>query len=175
MKIGVISDTHTNQEYMEKVVEWLVRRERITALYHLGDEYEDVRDVADMGIDVVQVPGIYHKGYHDGTLPKKVMENVMGVRILLVHSIEKDITAQDRQVADIILHGHTHRPELKLEDGLLLMNPGHLKGPKDKNIDSSFGLLDIQNKDVVASILDMSFRPIQVMKLFRAENGLYKA
>jgi putative phosphoesterase len=174
MKIGVVSDTHRNKEYLEDVVGWLGDRHRIVSLYHLGDDYEDVLGLADEGIEVVQVPGIYHTKYRDGSLQPKVLESVLGVRILLVHSLEKDISAEDRTVTDIILYGHTHRPELKLEDGLLLMNPGHLKAPKDKNIDPSFGMLDIGNKEVTATIFDLKFKEIQSMHMIRSETGLFR-
>jgi len=101
-------------------------------LYHLGDDYDDVKALADKYIDIVQVPGLYDQRYTDGSLPKKIMENVLGIRILLVHSMEKDVTPDDRMTADIILHGHSHHCSITLEDGLLCMNPGHLKGPRTR-------------------------------------------
>lgn len=175
MKLGVVSDTHRNREYLNKAAKWLIHHQRIALLCHLGDDYDDVIELADEGIDILQVPGIYNPKYLDKTLPAKIQENIMGVRILLVHCMEKDVTKEDRAVADIILHGHTHRPELLLEDGLLKMNPGHLKGPKEKNIEPSFGLLDIGNKDVTASLFNLSFKPIQSIHMMRSETGLYKA
>jgi predicted phosphodiesterase len=151
-----------------------VDKQHIASLYHLGDDYEDVLHLAEEEVEVVQVPGIYHPKYQDGSLPPKVLENVMGVRIMLVHCLEKDITKQDRRVVDIILHGHTHHPKMELADGLFLMNPGHLKGPKDKNIPPSFGLLDIGTKDVTATLFDLSFKQMQSMHLIRSETGLFR-
>jgi predicted phosphodiesterase len=81
----------------------------------------------------------------------------------------------DMAVTDIVLHGHTHKAEIILEDGLLKMNPGHLKGQRDKNMEPSFGLLDIGNREINATIFNLSFKPIQTMHILRAENGLYKA
>ena len=174
MKIGVVSDTHRNIEYLEKVVEWLVDTQRIATLYHLGDDYEDVLKLADEGVEVVQVPGIYHAKYLDGSLPPKQRESVMGVRIMLVHCLEKDITNDDRTVVDIILHGHTHHPHMELADGLLLMNPGHLKGPMVKNIPPSFGLLDIVNKEVTATLFDLTFKEMESIHMIRSETGLFR-
>lgn len=174
MKLGVISDTHRNIEYIDKVTDWLMHRQHIITLYHLGDDYEDVNALADQGVEVAQVPGIYDPKYRDGSLPATLSDNVLGLRILLIHSIEKDLTPELRSVSDIILHGHTHHPEIKIGDGMLIMNPGHLKGPKDKNIEPSFGLLDIQSREVTATIFNLSFKQIESLHLMRTETGLYK-
>lgn len=174
MKIGVVADTHRNKKYLEIAVDWLISSHYIVTLYHLGDDYEDVAGLDDLGIEVVQVPGIYHSKYKDGTLRPKQIENIFGLRILLVHSLEKDVTNEDRTVSDIILYGHTHRCEIKLEDGLLLMNPGHLKSDIDKQFKPSFGLLDIQEHSVSAKIFGMDFEEIDGVNLIRSESGLYR-
>lgn len=176
MRIGVISDTHRNKEGLDRVVDWLQHRQRITSVYHLGDDYEDVIDLADTGLEVVQVPGIYHPKYRDGSLPKVIRETVLGLRIMLVHSLEKDLTKEDRSVTDVILHGHTHHPEIVVADGRLTMNPGHLKPHKDKTTDPSFGLLDIQESTVRAVLFGADdFEELEVVDMVRAENGLYRA
>lgn len=175
MKIGVVSDTHRNRECLDSVVNWLVNRHRIAMLYHLGDDYEDVIGISSRGVEIAQVPGIYHTTYRDGSLEPKHLETVLGLRVVLVHSFEKDITAEDKAVSDVILYGHTHRPEIKLEDGLLMMNPGHLKGTKDKNVDPSFGLLDIQERSVSVRIFGMDYKELKSVELVRSENGLYGA
>ena len=174
MKIGVVSDTHRNKEYLAKAVNWLQKRNKIAMLFHLGDDYEDVIDLTENYIEVVQIPGIYDERYKDKSLPAKVIETVQGLCILLVHSLEKDTTHDDTLRSNIILYGHTHRAELRLEDGLLYMNPGHLKGPLDKNFPPSFGLLDIQDRGVNATIFNLDFKPIHSMELMRSENRLYK-
>jgi putative phosphoesterase len=175
MKIGVASDTHRNVQYLNDVVDWLIARHKIAALYHLGDDYDDVKCLSEKYIDIVQVPGIYDERYTNGSLPKTIVENVLGLRILLVHTLEKDVKKDEKLMSDIILHGHTHKYEITLSDGLLCMNPGHLKGPKDKNSDPTFGLIDIQDKTLSAKIFNLDFKPVQSMELLRAENRLYKA
>ena len=175
MKIGVVSDTHRNKKYLEEVTGWLTKRQRIATLYHLGDDYEDVVDLADQGFEIIQVPGIYDPKYKDSILARKQIDNILGLRILLVHFPEKDVTEDDRTVSDIILYGHTHKAELKLEDGLLLMNPGHLKAELDKQFKPSFGLLDVQNETVSAKIFNLDFKEIMGVDLVRAESGLYRA
>ena len=175
MKIGVISDTHKNMELLNKVVEWMTQRQRIATLYHLGDDFDDVADLADQFSELVQIPGIYDERYRSGALPAKLFETLLGITLLLVHSIDKDATENDISRSDIILHGHTHRHELRLDDGKLFFNPGHLKGPMDKNMPPSFGVLNIHDRGISASIYDLDFKEVQALEMIRSESGLYRA
>ncbi len=174
MKIGIVSDTHRNSAGLAAVVDWLIEDQKISGLYHLGDDYDDVRGLESRDITIVQIPGIYHKGYQDRTLPAKAKETVLGLRVLLVHAMEKDLTQEDRATSDVILHGHTHHAGFQVADGLLFMNPGHLKLKADKNIEPTFGLLDVREKRVSAAIFDMDYEAVESLELTRSENGLYR-
>jgi putative phosphoesterase len=175
VKIGIVSDTHRNTDLLADAVEWLGRRHGIATLYHLGDDYEDLGGLAESQLEIVQVPGIYHNGYRDGSIPPRAFETVLGLRILLLHSTEKDLTDEDRHSADVVLYGHTHRPEMHIDQGRLYMNPGHLKAAIDKQTPASFGLLDVQDKAVQASIFNLKHEVMEQMQLVRSENGLYRA
>jgi putative phosphoesterase len=175
MRIGIISDTHRNIELLERVVTWMTERQHIMVLYHLGDDFDDVSGLADRFSELVQVPGIYNERYRNGQLPAKLFEIILGITLMLVHCVEKDATAEDISRSDIILHGHTHRAELRLDDGKLFFNPGHLKGPMDKKMPPSFGILDIRDRGLGAAIYGLDFNPLQSMELIRSESGLYRA
>lgn len=174
MKIGIISDSHGNIENQEKVVDWLTKKQKIDALYHLGDDYDDVAQLGDYFLEIVQVPGIYDERYKNKSLPAKVFETVHRLNILLVHVLEKDVTKDDIMRSDIILHGHTHKEEIRLDNGRLYVNPGHIKGPLDKNMPPSFGMITIADKSVSVAIYGLDFKPIRTMELMRSESGLYK-
>ncbi len=173
MKIGLVSDTHRNKEYLETVTDWLVRKQHITALYHLGDDYEDVNALQDRHLEVVQVPGLYDPEYRNPAIQPVALESILGLTLVLVHSAEKDLSSADKSRADIILSGHTHKAEIRVADMVLYMNPGHLKGPMDKNMEPSFGTLDIGDRQVVATIYGIDFKEVSSMKLGRSETGLY--
>jgi len=175
MKIGIISDTHRNYEYIEKAMQFLTKKQNVDAVYHLGDDYDDVKALEEYHVEVAQVPGLFDEGYRNRTIPAKTTENVLGLNILLVHSIDKDATNDDLFRADIILYGHTHMEELRLEDGHLFINPGHLKGPLDRNKAPTFAVLTILDREVSAVIYDLKFKPVNSIELSRSENGLYKS
>lgn len=175
MKIGIVSDTHKNRSFLDKVVQWMVQRQKIGTLYHLGDDYDDVIDLCDQFSEVVQVPGIYDERYKNGKLPSKVFENILGLTVFLVHSLDKDATQDDISRSDIILHGHTHKPEMHLDDGKLYINPGHLKGPLEKNTPPSFSVIDIHDREMSVALYDLDFKIMQSMELIRSESGLYRA
>jgi uncharacterized protein len=174
MKIGVVSDTHRNSELLEKVAGWMVQRQKITTLCHLGDDYDDVSCVSEMFTGLVQVPGIYDERYKNGKLPAKAYETILGINLLLVHFLEKDADDDDISRSDIILHGHTHRQELRIDDGKLYFNPGHCKGTLDKNMAPTFGILAIGDHEIEATIYNLDFKPEQSITLIRSESGLYR-
>lgn len=174
MKIGIVSDTHGNMEILENVATWMARRQKVTTLYHLGDDFDDTAKLGDLFSEVVQVPGIYDERYKNGSLPAKQFEMVLGISLLLVHSFEKDVKKEDILRSDILVYGHTHKEELRLSDGRLFMNPGHLKGPLDKNMPPTFGMLTIMDRNITAAIYGTNFKPVRVMEIVRSESGLYK-
>jgi putative phosphoesterase len=174
MKIGVVSDTHRNIELIDQAADWLIRKQKITMLYHLGDDYDDVSVLQERYLEIAQVPGMYDERYRNGTLPALLSERVCGLSITLVHCLEKDLTRENANRSDIILYGHTHRAEIKLDNGRLYMNPGHLKGPLDKNMPPSFGFLSVNEESIAAAIFDMNGKVLHTMNLARSGSGLYK-
>jgi putative phosphoesterase len=152
----------------------MVSKQKISSLYHLGDDFDDLGDLSELYLDVIQVPGVYDERYKNGSLPAKIFESVLGLNILLVHFLEKDAAEDDIQRSDIILFGHTHKEELRLDDGKLYCNPGHLKGPLEKNMPPTFAVLGIEDRNVTVIIYNMQFKPVHSMELIRSESGLYK-
>lgn len=175
MKIGIVSDTHKNMELLEKVTTWMVQRQKISTLYHLGDDYNDVEGLGERFSELLQVPGIYDQRYLSGELPATIFDTILGITIMLVHCLEKDASEEDINRSDVILHGHTHRQELRLDDGKLFFTPGHLKGPLDKNMPPTFGILNIHDRGISASIYGLNFKPVHNIDMIRSESGLYRA
>ena len=174
MKIGILSDTHRNKKNIHLVSELLVQHKHINSIYHLGDDYDDVLELQNLGVDVVQVPGLYDKKYFDSESARKHVETIYGIRILLIHSLDKDGTDNDITNSDIILYGHTHKGEIQLSDAKLFINPGHLKSDMDKNSKPSFGYLEILEKKVTTTLFNLQFKIVESHDYLYSEIGFYK-
>ena len=172
MLIGILSDTHRNSSLHQEVLDLLVS-ESVERIYHLGDDYPDGELEISYGIEILRVPGLYCPEYQDRHVENVVFDSVHGVNIVMAHDI-KDIHGKDIVCNDIILSGHTHKSELRIENGKLYMNPGHLKGPKDKGRNPSYGLLEIDFGTIQASIIETGGSKIASLSLRKDETGLFK-
>ena len=78
MRIGVISDTHGNTGYMERVCAFLTQIHKIDRIFHLGDSYKDGLRMCDsMSVEGVTVPGIYCEEYKGSETANVVVEECL--------------------------------------------------------------------------------------------------
>jgi len=162
MRIGVMSDSHGNIDYVRQAAEYMMEAE-VEYIVHLGDDYYDARILDILPVDVIKVPGVYDAVYKDVSVPNRLVKDMAGLKVLITHT--KDSHRNDlphdkmpeefiagRQV-DIVLFGHSHSFSAKMESGILMVNPGHLR-TEDKKGEATFALLDI-SKDITVTILNM--------------------
>ncbi len=167
MKIGVISDTHLspkidsryllernfidNPEYLYKILE--PHFHDIDAIIHAGDiSHISVLESLQAFGDVYAIAGnmdpseIYHK-----LGDKKIIE-LGGFRIGIIHGwgAENGLSLKIRQKfnsekVDCIIFGHTHNPYNRVEDNILMFNPG---SPTDKRFAEhrTIGILYLEDK-----------------------------
>jgi putative phosphoesterase len=157
MKIGVISDTHRNRRLMHAVAEKMTADLGATLLFHLGDDYADGEELSHAGYDVRYVPGLWCPEYNRSTISKRVSESCAGVAVVAVHAL-KDLRAPDLS-NDVILSGHTHKALVEQVGPVLYVNPGHLKGLKDRGERASFATLDLEPGIVTATIYEATGEP----------------
>jgi putative phosphoesterase len=142
--IGLISDTHG-----------LVRPEArhaltgVDAIIHAGDICTpEVIDTLQRIAPVTAVRGNNDRGPWAETLREMEEIELGGVRIRVLH----DLTDLDRlasvrseeepQASRVIVSGHSHRPSVRREGGVLFVNPGSA-GPRRFRLPISVGFLDI--------------------------------
>jgi len=140
-KILVLSDTHGNIPLLRNV---LRQEADCDYIFHLGDTYEDIHHNDDLtdGKTICQVPGIYHPGYLDGSIPPIQIITISNWHFLLIHAFED--LPQPLPPVQVVLFGHTHQPELIKKEGILYANPGHLKQPMHRNAVASYMLFDLE-------------------------------
>ncbi|MCM8792299.1 MAG: metallophosphoesterase [Candidatus Omnitrophica bacterium] len=134
MQIGIISDTHDNLPKIEKAVK-VFNRNKVSYVLHLGD-YIAPFSVAIL--DKLNCPwqGVFgnNDGEKEGLLKiskDKIVNaplriNLNNKNITVVHNISTiDV---NKEKADVIFFGHTHKTEIK--EGVLpfLLNPGECCG-----------------------------------------------
>ncbi len=168
MKIGIISDTHGNLNYLMDVVNFLKENYNVKKIYHLGDNYGDGNALKKAGIEYLIVPGIYDPEYEINNIPNCIIDKVEGFKILLTHSLDDiDFTEKKYSKCKIICHGHTHNWRVELIEGILYLNPGHLKEKVHKGRIASFALLSIESFFLKVKIFDIN------KNLLKEEKFLY--
>ena len=155
MKIALLSDSHGNIAYIKKIGQYLKEKAKVDLIIHLGDEYNDVDVLNNLGIDIIKVPGIFSSYYQDPSIPNRIIKEIEGVKVLITHSLEAhpNDLPQDRNPRDIItdenikvvFHGHTHIAKVEEKKGVTFVNPGHLRESDKRGNPASFAIIEIKN------------------------------
>jgi putative phosphoesterase len=162
MLLGIVSDTHGNIEAIQKVIRHFMAF-AVDLVLHLGDDYLDMLFFEAAHLKILAVPGLYCPEYRDPTIPNRRIENLAGVNILLTHSPEvskfdqpEDLDPQAKAPVDLVLYGHTHAPNIREREGVLWVNPGHLKAHDRRGHPLSYALMRLTPPQVYVRILAMA-------------------
>lgn len=134
MRLGIIADTHDNLPKILKAVQFF-NRKKVDFVVHAGDFIAPfaVVKLKDLHCDF---SGIF--GNNDGERPglSKISEgkiqpgplrmSLAGRRIVLVHDINSINLSTVN--AELIIFGHTHKPEITHKNSCILVNPGECSG-----------------------------------------------
>lgn len=149
VRVGLISDTHG-----------LLRPEALAALrgadciVHAGDiGRADLLDALAAIAPVFAVRGNNDQGTWADAIPATRDLDIGGIPMHLLHdlqALEPDAAAQSR----VIIAGHSHRPLIREDAGLLVINPGSA-GPRRFRLPVSVGWLLIDVGNVSAEIVEL--------------------
>lgn len=124
-KIVVLSDTHGNMRAIAKISEIMYESDYV---FHLGDKYEDM----DIYAPVLKDKLYRVHGNCDYGNQKTIVVEIEGRKLFVTHGdlfgakygttrlVDKAI----EQGCDVVIYGHSHRPEIKEERGVTVVNPG---------------------------------------------------
>lgn len=149
MKVLIVSDTHRKNENFLKVLE---RVAPIDMLVHCGDiegsEYL-IAQAADCPVEMVV-------GNNDffSDLPREKEFYIGKYKVWLTHghtyyvSMGNEYLKEEARArsADIVMYGHTHRPVVDIEGGLVAVNPGSLTYPRQEGRRPSFVIMELDRK-----------------------------
>ncbi len=142
MLIGVMSDTHDDIEQTKKAVSRF-NREGVEQVLHAGDFVSPFMIDTLKGLEA-PLTGVF--GNNDGDrhllgrksagLPSMKIEGTFaridagGMRIALLHGNDRELleTLATCGSLDLLVYGHTHRPEVRKAGTLLIVNPGEVYG-----------------------------------------------
>ncbi len=146
MKILLVSDTHGREDTLEEALEL----EKPDFMCHMGD----VEGSEDYIRVIAECPLAMVAGNNDfwTDLNPEVTIELQGFRILLTHGhyyyphagTERLKAAGYRAGADIVLFGHTHRPTLEIDKGIIVANPGSLTFPRQEKRRPSYMVLYLE-------------------------------
>lgn len=171
MKVGLMSDSHGNIEWVEEVIKWF-KKMNVDKIIHLGDEWEDVIKWP----DITRVPGAPSEQFKNPDIPNQLILEFSGWNVLITHNKEsdKDDAKTEEKLKEalksgevkVVLYGHTHVPEIEQKKGIIYINPGHLK-PEDKRGSApSFALLNFEPGMLGIQIIDFKTKTTAYSKFF---------
>jgi putative phosphoesterase len=145
MRIAVLADTHVNKlEYLpKKIIDAL---STVDLIIHAGD-FTDVQLLKELTTlkEVKAVHGNMDSGELKAVLPVKEIVETENKRIGIIHGsgapwgIEERVRKMfESDRIDIIVYGHSHRPQNKVINDILFFNPGKAA--------DSFGILTIDRE-----------------------------
>jgi putative phosphoesterase len=164
MKVGLLSDSHGNLGCVSEAAKWLARK-GIETVIHLGDNYEDCDHLCKGKVRLIRVPGVYSEYYQNENIANRIVENFNNWRVLITHTdcshendsqddIKPEEAISNRKV-DAVFYGHTHIPLVEERNGVLLVNPGHLKPEDKKGYPASFAVVDFKDSMIEVKILNL--------------------
>jgi putative phosphoesterase len=158
MRVGLVSDTHG---LLEPRLAELFRG--CDLILHAGDIVGTsiLRDLGRIA-PVRAVRGNNDLGPAYDALPELAWVELGPLTALVVHEIGSRMRlappvrrALARRPAQLVVHGHSHRPGVALEGGLLFVNPGSA-GPRRFKLPRAAGLLEAEGRHVAVRLYDVA-------------------
>lgn len=149
MRIGLISDTHGLLR--PQALDALQGVERIIHAGDIGNAAVLDALAAIAPVDVVR--GNNDTGAWAAAIPDDLTLEYGGVRIFLLHDI-KELKGRLPPV-QVVIAGHSHKPLVQQQDGVLCINPGSA-GPRRFKLPVTVGFLEIDDGRATATILELA-------------------
>ncbi len=151
--VGVISDTHG-----------LLRPEAVAALasvdliVHAGDiGSAALLDELGRIAPVLAVRGNNDRGPWAASLPETLTTEIGGLRLYVVHDLKTLPKPPTDLAVDVIVSGHSHKPNVERRSGVLLLNPGSA-GPRRFSLPIAVARLRIGRRGPTAEIVELAPR-----------------
>lgn len=143
LRVGVISDTHglVRPEAMEAL-------QGVSHILHGGDIGKEavIRQLETLA-PVTAVRGNIDKAPWADAFPEVEAIELGGVWIYLLHNIDELDLDPQAGGFKVVITGHSHKPSLKVERGVMYLNPGSA-GPRRFKLPIHLAILEIEEGEV---------------------------
>lgn len=148
MRILIVSDTHGKHGSLDKVLE---REKQIDMFLHMGDMEDGdiyIEAVLDCPVHIVAGNNDYY-----GNLPREEILQIGKYKVWMTHGHTHYVSMNTRRLKEaarergvnIVMYGHTHRPEIDIEEDLVVLNPGSLAYPRQKGRMYTYIVMEIDD------------------------------
>jgi putative phosphoesterase len=147
IRIGLISDTHGLLR--PEAVQALQGVERIIHAGDIGNSHilEQLADIA----PVIAVRGNNDQGnWADAVRTEETVE-AGGATLYVLHDVKELDLDPEAAGIQVVISGHSHRPSITMQNGVLFVNPGSA-GPRRFKLPISLAFLEIKQGKVEATL-----------------------
>lgn len=176
MKIGVISDSHGELDNVRNAGAFLADELQVDLIVHLGDDEDDADVLRELGPELIVIPGAFSDRYKDVDVPNRIITEFGTWRVLITHTPDphkNDLPGDPDPEAlvrnhdvDLVLHGHTHTPFVSRRDGVVIINPGHLRSWDKKGHDASFACLEVRGRELEVTLYSLGAKSVLDNQVF---------
>lgn len=146
MRILIVSDTHRkNENYLALLKKW----KNVDMVIHCGDVEGSEYVISESA----QCPVYMVSGNNDffSGLPREQEISIGKYKVWVTHGHhylvsmgpERIMQEAEARGIDIVMFGHTHRPLLIQEDGVIALNPGSLSYPRQEGHRPSYAIMEL--------------------------------
>ncbi|XJZ26402.1 metallophosphoesterase [Bacillota bacterium Lsc_1132] len=159
-KIFIVSDSHGLSHELEMLKER--HREEVDLMIHCGDSQLMADDEAMAGF--LNVRGNCD---FDTRFPLETVEELSGKRIFVTHGHKYSVKtslmslkyrAKELQ-ADLVCFGHSHVLGAELVDGVLFLNPGSIRLPRER-FEKTYMIVELLEETVKLFVYELSGKEI---------------
>lgn len=145
MRVLVISDTHGYHKNLDRVLELERPYQQVIHLGDLEGDEDYLEAAAGCPVEAVRGNNDYFS-----SLPQEQMIEIAGKRIFMTHGhyyyvvagLEHLIKEAKGRDVDIVMFGHIHRPVIRQEGSLTVINPGSLSFPRQEDRKPSYIVME---------------------------------
>lgn len=148
LRIGVIADTHGLLR-----PEAPARLRGVDRILHAGDVGRpEVLSALGAVAPVTAIRGNVDRGAWARALPPTVTLGIAGLRVHMLHNLAEP--GPEVETADVVIAGHSHRAEVELRGGRLVLNPGSA-GPRRFRLPVTLMVLELREGRAWVALHDL--------------------